>query len=77
MSSAAVQAVDIRHWTFGCAMTLGASTMVAAAAATSAPLAFTMNLRRSVVTLPSSLGLRGTTGLLQTGARDVDKRSVC
>jgi hypothetical protein len=36
-------------------MTLGASTMAAAAAAT-APPAFTMNLRRSVVTLSSSLG---------------------
>src|SRR5437870_5090273 len=35
-------------------MTLGASTMVLAAAATSAPLACTMNLRRSVVTLLSS-----------------------
>src|SRR6266545_7533782 len=35
-------------------MTFGASTMVAAATAAIAPLAFAMNLRRSVVTLPSS-----------------------
>jgi len=35
-----------------------------------------MNLRRSVVTLPSSLGLRNTMRLAQTGARDVDKGSV-
>ena len=53
MSNTAVKAVDIRHWTFGCAMTLGASTIAAAAAAASAPLAVAMNLRRSVVTLPS------------------------
>src|SRR5712692_3966012 len=42
-------------------MTLGASTMEAAATAAIAPLALTMNLRRSVVTLPFSLGLRSTT----------------
>src|SRR6266567_7567574 len=53
-SSAGVQVVDIRHWTFGCAMTLGASTMAAAATAAIAPLAFAMNLRRSVPTPPSS-----------------------
>src|SRR5215813_6751532 len=47
-------AVDIRHWTFGCAMTLGASTMRAAAVAANRPLAVAMNLRRSVVTVPSS-----------------------
>src|SRR5690349_20646418 len=35
-------------------MTLGTSTIAAAAAATIAPQAFTMNLRRSVITLPSS-----------------------
>ena len=50
MSSAGVQVVDMRHWTFGCAMTLGASTMAAAAAAAIAPLAVARNLRRSVVT---------------------------
>src|SRR5713101_7972277 len=54
LSSTGGQAVDIRHWTFGCAMTLGASTMAAAATAASAPPAFTMNLHRSVVTLSSS-----------------------
>src|SRR5712692_8508738 len=53
-SSAGVKAVDIRHWTFGWAMTLGASTMVAAAAAAMTPPAVAMNLRRSVVTLSSS-----------------------
>src|SRR5712691_1211104 len=54
MSIACVQVVDIRHWTFGWAITLGASTIAAAAAAATTPLAFAMNLRRSVVTLPSS-----------------------
>src|SRR6266540_3103887 len=54
MSNAAVKAVDIRHWTFGWAMTLGASTMAPEAAAATTPPAVTMNLRRSVVTLPSS-----------------------
>src|SRR5262249_34524373 len=53
-SSAFVHAVDMRHWTFGCAMTLGASTMAAAVAVARAPLAVTINRRRSVVTLPSS-----------------------
>jgi hypothetical protein len=51
-SSAGVQVVDIRHWTFGCAMTLGASTMAEAATAAIAPPAFTMNRRRSVITPP-------------------------
>jgi hypothetical protein len=41
----------MRHWTFSCA-TLGASTMAAAATAAIAPPAFTMNLRRSVITPP-------------------------
>src|SRR6266536_298650 len=54
MSNAAVKAVDIRHWTFGWAMTLGASTMAAEAAAATTPPAVAMNLRRSVITLPSS-----------------------
>src|SRR6266567_1266580 len=54
MSFASVQAVDIRHWTFGCATTLGAATMAEAATAAIAPLAVAMNLRRSVITLPSS-----------------------
>src|SRR6266567_1356307 len=54
MSIAGVHAVDIRHWTFGWAMTLAQSVTVAAATAAIAPLAVTMNLRRSVVTLPSS-----------------------
>src|SRR5437016_2171779 len=52
-SSAGVQAVDIRHWTFGCAITLGALEMPAAATAATAPPAFTMNLRRSVMTSSS------------------------
>ena len=59
MSSAGVQAVDIRHWTFGCAMTWGASARAAAAVAATMPPAFTMNLRRSVVMRTPSLGLRG------------------
>jgi hypothetical protein len=41
----------MRHWIFGCAMTLGASTMAAAAAATTPP-AVEMNLRRSVTGRP-------------------------
>jgi hypothetical protein len=62
MSNTAVKAVDIRHWTFGCAMTLGASTIAAAAAAAAAttPPAFAMNLRRSVIMLTRSPGLRET-----------------
>src|SRR5262245_50367156 len=47
-SSALVQVVDMRHWTFGWAMTLGASTTAAAPAATRAPPVFTMNRRRSM-----------------------------
>src|SRR5437667_5132488 len=53
MSIAGVHAVDIRQWTFGWAMTLAQSVTVAAATATTAPLAVTMNLRRSGVTLAS------------------------
>src|SRR6266436_6788803 len=53
-SSAAVQPVDMRHWTFGCAMTLGASTTAATAAATTTPLAVAMNLRRSIISGSSS-----------------------
>src|SRR5215813_6038519 len=53
-SSTAVQLVDMRHWIFGWAMTLGASTIVAAATAVSAPLAVTRNRRRSVVIEPPS-----------------------
>src|SRR6266567_8975922 len=48
------QVVDIRHWTFGWAMTLGAWTMAPVATAAIAPLAVAMNLRRSVITLASS-----------------------
>jgi hypothetical protein len=51
-SSAWVQVVDIRHCTFGWATTLGASVMAAAATAAIAPLAFTRNLRRSVISPP-------------------------
>src|SRR5215831_130988 len=56
-SSAGVKVVDMRHWIFGCAMTLGASKMAAAATVAAAPLAVAMNLRRAVITL-SSAGLR-------------------
>jgi hypothetical protein len=52
MSSAGVHGVDMRHWTFGCAMTFGAAVMVVAAAAATRPPALAMNLRRSVPTLP-------------------------
>src|SRR5215472_5770843 len=48
-SNAAENAVDMRHWTFGCAMTWGKSTMAAAAAVTKVPPAVTMNLRRALV----------------------------
>ena len=48
MSSDGANAVDIRHWTFGWAMTLGAWTTAAAPAAASTPPAFTMNRRRSM-----------------------------
>src|SRR5215470_9862661 len=54
MSREAGQAVDMRHWTFGCAMTLGAPTMAAAAAAARLPPAVTMKRRRSLVTALSS-----------------------
>src|SRR5713226_2150152 len=54
MSNTAVKAVDIRHWTFGCAVILGASMMVAATVAATTPPAVAMNLRRWVITLPSS-----------------------
>src|SRR5215813_601121 len=47
-SSAGGKAVDIRHCTFGCATTVGASTMAAAAVAATIPPAFAMNLRRSL-----------------------------
>src|SRR5215467_12945592 len=53
-SSSAGYTVDMRHWTFGCAMTFGASTIVAAATAVSAPLADTRNRRRSLVIVLSS-----------------------
>src|SRR4029077_18967954 len=56
MSNAAVQAVDMRHWPFGCASTLGTSTMLVAAATAIAPVAVARNRRRSFVTLPSSSG---------------------
>src|SRR5262245_23017958 len=49
MSSAAGKAVGIRHWTFGWAMTFGASMSVAAVTAAAAPLAFVRKLRRPVM----------------------------
>src|SRR5213594_146596 len=52
-SSAGVHVVDIRHWNFGWAMTLGASTAAVAPATTSSPPAFTMNLRRTIPILQS------------------------
>src|SRR5262245_43799919 len=51
-SNDAAQAVGMRHWTFGCATTLGASTTLVAAAANTVSPALTMNLRRPLVTLP-------------------------
>src|SRR5262245_28313510 len=48
-SSADVKAVDIRHCTFGCAMTAGTSVTMAAAAP---PPTCAMNRRRSVITAP-------------------------
>src|SRR5262249_61192667 len=48
-SRAGGQVVDMRHWSFGCAMTAGALTTIADAAVASAPLAVTRNLRRSVI----------------------------
>src|SRR5215470_9321662 len=47
MSNTAVKVVDIRHWTFGCAMMSGA--LATAATPASAPLAFARNLRRSII----------------------------
>src|SRR5262245_61324741 len=44
----------MRHWIFGCAMTLGASTMADAAAAATMPPAVAMNLRRAVLLFSSS-----------------------
>jgi hypothetical protein len=54
VSSTAGNAVGIRHWTFGWAMTFGASTTTAAPAAASAPPAFTINRRRSTRIVSSS-----------------------
>jgi hypothetical protein len=53
ISSAGVHVVDIRHWTLGWAITLGAPAIVAATA-TAVPLAAAMNLRRSVIGLSLS-----------------------
>jgi len=44
--------VDIRHWIFGCAMTLGALVMVEATAATATPPAVAMKRRRAERVLP-------------------------
>src|SRR6266700_6623567 len=74
-SSAGVQVVDIRHWIFGWAMTLGASTIAAAAAAAITPPAFAMNLRRSLIMLTPSLGLRGTMRFFRVGVRDADRHA--
>src|SRR5262249_2159928 len=54
MSSVGLAVVDMRHWTFGWAMTLRASMATAAPAATSAPVALAMNRRRSVTAPPGS-----------------------
>src|SRR5215831_11378231 len=53
-SRAGVQAVDIRHWIFGWAVTLGASAT--AAAVTRAPPAFARNLRRAAFMRPPRSG---------------------
>src|SRR5437899_12514443 len=55
MSNTAVKAVDMRHWTVGWAMTLGAW---ATAAAAIAPLAVAKNLRRYLTMLAPSVGQR-------------------
>src|SRR5262249_7528102 len=49
VSFAGVHVVGIRHWTFGCAIALGASMSAVAAAAIIAALVFARNFRRSVV----------------------------
>src|SRR3989304_631183 len=56
-------------------MTLGASTMTAAAPAAITLPAFAMNLRRSVITLTPSVGLRGTLQLFRARIRDVDRNA--
>src|SRR5262245_19210887 len=53
-SFAGLHVLDIRHWIFGWAMTLGASTTGAAPIAANVPPAFTMNQRRPIVTRLSS-----------------------
>src|SRR5262245_26833062 len=53
LSSWGGQAVDIRHWIFGCAMTFGAATAADAIAA-NAPLAARRNRRRARITSGSS-----------------------
>src|SRR5215475_9168623 len=45
--------MDMRHCTFGCAITLGASIIAVATAAATRPLPVAMNLRRSLAILPS------------------------
>src|SRR6185369_16949099 len=72
MSSCGGQAVDIRHWTLGWAMTAGASAMTAAATA-AAPPAFARNLRRSSIT-PSPPWLGGDSA---SGRAFVSRTSVC
>jgi hypothetical protein len=47
----------MRHWTFGCAMTLGASMIVAAATVAIAPLAFARNLRRLLIMMSPLRGM--------------------
>src|SRR5262245_10751596 len=51
-SSRRGQDVDMRHWTFGWAMTLGTSATAAVATAATVPAALVMNLRRAVITAP-------------------------
>src|SRR5262249_14511980 len=63
-SSARGQAVDMRHWTFGCAMTWGASMIAVAVAAATMPPAVRRNLRRSLISLtPPGLVVRGVGSL--------------
>src|SRR5215470_11168342 len=61
-SSAGGQVVDIRHWIFGCAMTLGAFVKAEAAAATVSPPAVAMKRHRAERVLPSTSESEGGNG---------------
>src|SRR4029450_3945717 len=55
MSSVVGQAVAMRHWTLGCAMTFGASRIATAVTPANVPPVRAMKSRRAVVTLPPNL----------------------